>query len=476
MNIYLPQPYPDELFYSVVARYITYSSQSQYKVCFDLLDHYVLNPFLPQGLRTASKRTWAGWHMTGEEIALLLTMYPFYRAFTSSFKKDRMLASLLENNNTRFYFLPKDLRYCPTCKKNDIASYSETYWKRIHQMKGVAVCPDHGDLLVSARLPHRICASSSTEPTLHGQTAAPTFTQDEKVQLLAIARRCRNFLNYDDDSQWGSAGPRLYQKIAMEKGFCTGPMECERQIVQKFKEMYSSVILNALGEHSDAEEWIKQIFFSEVVIINPVAHAVAQEFLTTLPNDSDKAILFGPGPWKCPNPYGQHSSQYPIKRVTTVRDKHKKLYATAICCCGFSFAFYTTGPSDISLPQVHRVIHYGPTWEDEIRKLNRAGIENDKIAHLLKISIKTVGRVLSGLSLSNSSHITLRRQWDKVIESAKNHNKLEAGLVVSKLFKKLKKVDPNYLLCHSPGSKRYGARYYEFMPKGQKVVRHDRYD
>ena len=469
MNIYLPEPYPDELFYSVVARYVAYSGVKKiYKLYFDLSGHYVLNPFLPQGLLTASKRTWAEWHMTGEKIALLLTMYPFYQVFIPSSIKEQVFTSLLGTTKSFFISLPRLLRYCPTCRRNDIAKYSETYWKRIHQMKGVAVCPDHGEVLVPTRLPYYLANEDLvqlTEATLCGQTAVPNLNQLEKEQLLTIARRCRKFLNDEVEPKWENAGPRLYQKVAMEKGLCTDPNECERQIVQKFREMYSDKVIKTfeVGEHKRADDWIKEIFFSPNVIFRPVAHAAAQEFLSTLPNDSTNAILFGPGPWKCPNPFGQHNSPYPIKRVTIARDKHRKFFAVSTCCCGFGFAFYTTDPSDISMPLVHRVIHYGPTWEDEIQRLNSAGIDASKIAFLLKIPIEIVVSALAGLSLSNIAQIKLRRQWDKIINSTKSHNVYEAEHLNSKLYQKIKTSDPNYLLCYPSGTRRFGARYYGFI-------------
>lgn len=48
------------------------------------------------------------------------------------------------------------LRYCPQCFDEDIATYGEPYWHRLHQIPGIAVCPRHG------------CWLADTEITLTG--------------------------------------------------------------------------------------------------------------------------------------------------------------------------------------------------------------------------------------------------------------------------------------------------------------------
>ena len=48
------------------------------------------------------------------------------------------------------------LRYCPQCFDEDIATYGEPYWHRLHQIPGIAVCPRHD------------CWLADTEITLTG--------------------------------------------------------------------------------------------------------------------------------------------------------------------------------------------------------------------------------------------------------------------------------------------------------------------
>ena len=45
---------------------------------------------------------------------------------------------------------PDCLRYCQRCADEDRQRVGETYWRRIHQVVGVEVCPEHGGALQNA--------------------------------------------------------------------------------------------------------------------------------------------------------------------------------------------------------------------------------------------------------------------------------------------------------------------------------------
>lgn len=42
---------------------------------------------------------------------------------------------------------PQYLRYCPCCVEEDRLNHGEAYWRRLHQLAVVHVCPEHGVFL-----------------------------------------------------------------------------------------------------------------------------------------------------------------------------------------------------------------------------------------------------------------------------------------------------------------------------------------
>lgn len=44
------------------------------------------------------------------------------------------------------------LSYCPSCRREDLAHFGMSYWHRVHQLPIVFFCPRHGDRLVKARI------------------------------------------------------------------------------------------------------------------------------------------------------------------------------------------------------------------------------------------------------------------------------------------------------------------------------------
>ncbi|PKO27598.1 MAG: hypothetical protein CVU32_02565 [Betaproteobacteria bacterium HGW-Betaproteobacteria-5] len=44
------------------------------------------------------------------------------------------------------------LSYCPSCRMSDLERFGMSYWRRIHQLPIVFFCPNHGDTLVRVRI------------------------------------------------------------------------------------------------------------------------------------------------------------------------------------------------------------------------------------------------------------------------------------------------------------------------------------
>ena len=169
---YFPDPYPDELVYSQLARYCVKSGYLGY-VCaaedlfqstWNLPNIEFLNRYQPEV-----------YHLLGKQggmrnVILNHTMFPVYGRFLPPKRKRAAYMDLLLGKGNTHPLLPKIrgkkkdryLRYCPVCVKADREKYGETYWHRIHQIYGMNLCPKHGCRLYESTIPIK----RKTTPTL----------------------------------------------------------------------------------------------------------------------------------------------------------------------------------------------------------------------------------------------------------------------------------------------------------------------
>lgn len=149
---FFPSLYPDELVYSLWARYhiksgnIHYSETSQ-----ELFGKVIINPELEFiDILTPTTRAYLTKNISMEEVVLDHTMFKQYARFQSHEKRQELYELLY---HTKGYYASAitinhkeengTLKYCPLCAKEDRTKYGETYWHRSHQLRGLAICPTH---------------------------------------------------------------------------------------------------------------------------------------------------------------------------------------------------------------------------------------------------------------------------------------------------------------------------------------------
>lgn len=161
MIVYLPDIYPDELLYSVFARWYSHSGHVAYLHALNEIfvskstrpDPEFLNKLRPEMYQLLEKQ------MPIETIIEKHTMFPYYGRFCDLDKRKRAFKSLVDMDANHKKILPipimkkedeRFLRYCPICARLDRDAYGEAYFHRSHQMTGVNICPIHKCQLLSS--------------------------------------------------------------------------------------------------------------------------------------------------------------------------------------------------------------------------------------------------------------------------------------------------------------------------------------
>ncbi|WP_136525492.1 TnsD family Tn7-like transposition protein [Geomonas ferrireducens] len=461
--IYLPFPYQDELLYSVLARYCSRSNQRPHKLACLIFDKcfVILRADLPCALSAVARKTKPTWGMTAETILKELTLFPFYEPFLPKPVRDNRMHALLLgpcrcNIGTKAYRVksPIFLRLCVKCAESDREELAETYWRRVHQLPGVIVCPQHGTPLVStlARIqPGRtecVDASSAT----FGNTEPLDNLDIEIIQMIAM--RCKDVL-FGKKNEWdGKTSATDYRDAALKRGIQRLPGICSPNLfVEKFLAHYGAPLLTKLGMlgAEGKAPWLRNMFQNNSKqIFHPIEHILVQLYLESLPEVAS-AYPFGLGPWMCPNPYATHTEKYPIQKLSIRSRQDKTYYGRAKCSCGFTFTTHGTERDNPRMPVVEQISSYGCTRYLYAQKLLRGGSSTDQIAKILKVNPWYLQCILRAGSRKcedpRGKILKAREEWLDLLKQDPECRVTVARKKHCGLYQFLRKYDRDWLLC-----------------------------
>ena len=200
MITYLPPIYPDELVYSWFCRYYVHSGSFNHKTALNDLfckrSDSLNKEFI--GNLNSEARERIEKVITLRDLILKHTMFPQYARFSPN--KKEAIEKLINNGavdvHNVFTVLPREgidrfLKYCPVCVKEDRARYGETYWRRLHQIRGVSVCTKHGCVLYPSDVSAIIYNSFSFQPA--------EFSVDEEAKIVMVDEDSLDYYSYIAD-------------------------------------------------------------------------------------------------------------------------------------------------------------------------------------------------------------------------------------------------------------------------------------
>ena len=178
---FMPDFYPDELVYSLLARYYQrsgylayiHAAKDLYAVPTIRPDMYFINPMREEAWELITRGTGP------EQVILGHTMAPAYARFLPVEARQMALQQMSRMEGKPYMMLKvthrrqdrtRYLRYCPACAEQDREIYDETYWHRSAQIQGIDVCPKHScylhdsELVVSANTPPMLVSAEEIIP------------------------------------------------------------------------------------------------------------------------------------------------------------------------------------------------------------------------------------------------------------------------------------------------------------------------
>lgn len=286
-----PNPYPNELIYSTIARAGIHHAITSPK---QLLDEIFANRKviatidLPNHLLCVLELLPPNY--TLEKLVYDHTLFPLYALFSPENTRLRCLKWMETQSKGSIHLAlgvaaskvkqVSTLRYCNHCLEDQYSQYGESYWSRLWQIQGANCCTKHKIRLSNFKLTthltgrHQFIAASNIVDSY--QYHEPTDPLD-----LIVSKRIEELLQLPPTSaptphQWS----QFYHRIARRLGFSKGAKHIDHT------QIYTAIIktwdLNWLRQHHLDElhtgtSWLRTIFRKHRKSFSYLEHIIVLE-------------------------------------------------------------------------------------------------------------------------------------------------------------------------------------------------------
>jgi hypothetical protein len=412
---FFPKPYPDELFYSIVARFrVRAAILSPKMVIEDVFNSRTATAIidLPCNIKRLCSNLPFGSIFTPEYFIEKHTLFPLYKPFTFQEQAQKVYREMLGPYGGSIHATfgtiastvkyPAYLRFCPRCLEEEQNKYGEGYWHRLHQVPGVEVCPIHQVLLNDSTLvvkqynKHEFLPASSSVCLLK-----PTEVKCSTVmfkELIGIATDIEWILNNEVGIKSLVWLQKQYIQSLITKDLATvmGRVR-QKDMITAFRSYFGDELLKKLQSSvNDANEvWISGLVRKPRRIFHPLRHVLMIRFLAgSVPSlfaINHRVKPFGDGPWPCLNTVAIHYRQAVVTDVKVTYCYETKLpVGTFSCSCGFVYSRRGPDSSPDDRYRIGRIKKFGPIWEEKLKMLVAQGLSFRNVARVLRVDPQTV--------------------------------------------------------------------------------------
>ena len=406
MLVYFPQLYPDELLYSVFARYHQHrGSISPTQTSLELFgtSSAIASLNFPCHLGVLSSQLPDRPQYAPERLIAEHTLLPYLLAYARPEHHDRVVANIIHGSTDGLALLlgivasqvkqVDQLRFCPACQREMVAQYGESYWCRTHQLPSVLLCPKHNEPL---RLSHVILSHQNrhaylTASVLTCPNTAPTLDvglPSARSRLLLIAQRSAELLQQNMAAKTLSEWTGWYRQQLAEKGFLRHRHVDSKRLHDGIKLYYGDALQVLEGVSSTIRQldWLDVLCRKQRKSQHPLYHILLSLFLDSKPSS---VSVFGAGPWPCLNPLEQHLGECRISTISTHRN-HGHTVGVFACDCGYAYTRHWDNEKHALSKPLPR--HYGHTFYQLLSKYQQQRLGLRATARLLHVDPSTVKR------------------------------------------------------------------------------------
>ena len=432
---HFPIPYPDELVYSICARF---SDRVHYRSPLSVLEELLGTKTgtaiagLPTHLAHLVANLPPGYPATVDGFIDQHTLLPFYAPFLLTDNLRRLYADMRSMNAkgvqgyvsaaTSGLPMPKWLRFCPMCVEADREQWGECYWHRAHQISGVAACPTHAVWLEQSNERIRFRKQSKefvpAERAIRPMPPRPLNLSNTGHQMaLQLARDAHWLLHQVHLPTDLETLQKRYRVVLIHRDLATPSGLLHRQkIWREFRSYYPpelSRLLNCDLDKRITALWLSHLVHDPRRLYHPIHHLLMIHFLGYSLSEflgggmPTEYRPFGEEPWPCLNPASDHYLQPVIRECPwTYRRYEKSVPIGTFTCPLCGFVYTRRGPDRVPEDRFRRcpsIKTCGPVWEAALRRLwNTPSTNLDQIGRRLGIGRELVRKYAAYLDLPSS--------------------------------------------------------------------------
>lgn len=411
---YFPAPYPEEIIYSVLARYSRYVGHPKPDRLNTLLfgrAYYRCNIEFSSRLGLLASKLPNPDALTADTMLFGHTMFPYYASFMKPARRAAAIAARISPegsttplivNRWKWLQVDKTLRFCPKCVVRMHADQGELYWRRDHQIPTVLLCPDHDEVLLRADMSAAgvggWCAATSATCPDSAEPLVDALTEADRRTLLEIAKRSLALLR-DNQSVICRTTDRVgYRELLVAKGLGRGstfggPSEIHKALLRRFghlrrfwPEIFDATEVKGSGA-------IHRIGGTGGEVTHPIMHILIAMMLEMRP---DVRPAFGHGPWACPNPIVQHSNDMPVTEIARRRVAGGKVICQFTCGCGYVHMRSELEDGRQTKPVFRS---FGPSLGPFLARAEAEGWSPQRAADLVGMNILTLRSAAAAMNL-----------------------------------------------------------------------------
>ena len=391
--LFFPSPYPDEILYSVLCRYWIRAGRPSPRSVME--DFYGTrrdsNILMPRYLGRIASLLPVSSGMSAEFFLQNATVFPYFQPFLTEKRADAYrgyLSNSLPDSKSLYFSLgmgklryPRTnyLRFCAECWKEDVKKHGEPYWRRLHQLPGVMVCPVHHKPLMETTITMRAAGKSfyPAKERLIDQSQACGVYSDGMMEKLALIASDSDWLlqNGMDCGSYEQTHAK-YVQYARSRGFdsLTGRIRAQK-IRNAVQDSFGAELLGLLdaSDKNVFPSWIKRIFRPSQSFQHPIYYILLTELMAGstqafFQEECPEFLPFGLPPWPCFNPVCPGYLRDVIERYDT-NPKPPFMRARFECpICGMTYQRNCAMSKEEQYARRPTIVDYGALWKDKLRE------------------------------------------------------------------------------------------------------------
>jgi hypothetical protein len=458
MVVFLPPLYSDELLYSLLARVYWLTCSESPK---QTLDELFGNRYVRAGVALQANLASLCSHLplqrklTPERLTRDGTLFPYLTAFEPPEVQEWTLMMLTEGNAEAVYVrlglvagvvrCPTFLRYCLACRAEMLTVLGELYWKRVHQLPGLLVCPQHGVPLANSMVcPAAInqhefiaadevnCPPDPPQPAWGLDQPAMKLLQDiaqASAAILADPPLARPFV------AWGE----YYRAALVLRGFGKGISNIDQESLLEAYQTHFGSIFSILPEAAP-DRWLEGMTRKHRKAVAPLRHVLLRLLLDAIPLSTGSRLL-DCGPWPCRNPLADHHGQ-PVVTDCHTHIEGGKTIGVFRCSCGYAFS-QAAEPGSRG-----RILDRGPAFSVRLRELLSIGTGLRATARALSVDTNTIRHYVNKPPTLDGESI--RARWSAAHSDAPELSRKQLRSRLPAEYAWLYRHDHDWLESHPP--------------------------